>query len=80
VCGQLVPIVGRLSLEHARIDLTTVPECGAGDEVEIISPPPDTELSAEAVAAANHLDLVGLQVAIAPSIRRTYLEPEPTGS
>jgi alanine racemase len=80
VCGQLVPIVGRLSLEHARLDLTTVPECKAGDEVEIIGPPPDTELSAEALAAANHLDLVGLQVAIAPSIRRTYLEPEPTGS
>lgn len=80
VCGQFVPIVGRLSLEHARLDLTAVPECRAGDEVEIISPSPDTELSAEKVAAANHLDLVGLQVAIPSSMRRAYLKPEPTSS
>jgi alanine racemase len=72
VRGQLVPIVGGLSLEHARIDLTGVPGCQAGDEVEIISPEPDSVISVERAAAANHTDLVGLQVAIAPSIPRAY--------
>jgi alanine racemase len=80
VCGQLVPVVGRLSLEHARVDLTTVPGCKAGDEVEIISWHEGSEISAAAVAAANHLDQVGLQVAIGPSIPRIYTEPEPPGS
>lgn len=72
VRGQLVPIVGRLSLEHARVDLTSVPGCRAGDEVEIISSRPESGIGAETVAAANNLDLVGLQVAIAPSIPRAY--------
>jgi alanine racemase len=75
VRGQLVPIVGRLSLEHARVDLTAVPECRVGEEVEIISSHPGSEIGAAAVAAANHLDMVGLQVAIGPSIPRVYLEP-----
>jgi alanine racemase len=80
VRGKLVPIVGRLSLEHARVDLTAVPGCRAGDEVEIISPRPETGIGAASVAAANHLDLAGLQVAIAPSIPRAYLAPGPDGS
>lgn len=80
VRGQLVPIVGRLSLEHTRIDLTAVPESRAGDEVEIIQWRPGTETSAATVAAANHLDQVGLQVAIGPSIPRVYLSPAAAGS
>lgn len=72
VRGRIVPIVGGLSLEHTRIDLTDVPGCRAGDEVEIISPEPGSAISAERAAAANHTDLVGVQVAIGPSIPRAY--------
>ena len=79
VRGQLVPLVGRLSLEHARVDLTTVPRCRAGDEVEIISGHPGSAISAAAVAAAPRLDQVGLQVAIGPSIPRAYAEADPAG-
>jgi alanine racemase len=77
VRGQLVPIIGRLSLEHARLDLTAVPGSRAGDEVEIIGGRPGTEISANAVAAAGQLDQVGLLVAIGPSIPRVYLEDMP---
>jgi len=80
VRGQLVPIIGRLSLEHTRVDLTSVPESQAGDEVEIIHWRPGTEISAAAVAAANQLDQVGLQVAIGPSIPRVYLSRATAGS
>jgi alanine racemase len=79
VCGRLVPIVGRLSLEHTRIDLTAVPESRAGDEVEIIHWRPGTGISAATVATANRLDQVGLQVAIGPSIPRVYLSPVAAG-
>ena len=80
VRGQLVPVIGRLSLEHARLDLTAVPESRVGDEVEIIDGRPGTEISADAVAAASQLDQVGLLVAIGPSIPRVYLEDAPPGS
>ena len=77
VRGRLVPIVGRLSLEHARLDLTSVPGCEVGDEVEIVGSQPGDEIGAEAVAAANGLDRVGLMVAVGPSIPRVYLPSDP---
>jgi alanine racemase len=81
VRGQLVPIVAGLSLEHTRIDLTGVPGCQAGDEAEIISPEPDSEISPERAAAAHHTDLVGVQVAIGPAIPRAYAgEDRPAGA
>jgi alanine racemase len=79
VRGQLVPIVGRLSLEHARIDLTDVPASQAGDEVEIIHGPPGTEICADAVAAASQADQVGLLVAIGSAIPRVYLGHQAAG-
>jgi alanine racemase len=80
VRGQLVPIIGRLSLEHTRIDLTAIPDSQAGDEVEIIHGRPGSEISAADVAAASQLDQVGLLVALGSSIRRAYLPSQPPGS
>ncbi|HEY7145462.1 MAG TPA: alanine racemase [Streptosporangiaceae bacterium] len=73
VRGQLAPIVGPLSLEHARVDVTGVPGCQPGDVVEIIAGPPGSGLSAAEVAAANQLDQVGLLMEIRPSVPRVYL-------
>jgi alanine racemase len=70
--NQLVPIVGRLSLEHARIDLTDVPDAKAGDEVLIIDGS-GTELSAQGIAEANQLDAVGLLLEMRSTIRRVYV-------
>lgn len=72
VRGRLVPIVGRLSLEHARIDLTELPDVQAGEEVEIIAGPPGSGISAAEAAAANDLDPVGLLMEIRPSVPRIY--------
>lgn len=73
VRNNLVPVVGRLSLEHARLDLTDAPECCVGDEVEIIGGAAGTGLSAAEVAAANDLDSVGLLMEIRSSISRVYV-------
>jgi alanine racemase len=72
VRGRLVPIIGRLSLEHARIDLTELPGVQAGEEVEIIAGPPGGGISAAEAAAANDLDPVGLLMEIRPSVPRVY--------
>jgi len=71
---RLVPIVGRLSLEHTRIDVTGLPDCGVGDEVEIVGGAPGAGLSASEVAAANQLDAVGLLMEIRSSIPRVYVD------
>jgi alanine racemase len=76
VRGQLVPIIGRLSLEHARIDLTELPGVQAGEEVEIIAGPPGGGISAAEAAAANDLDPVGLLMEIRPSVPRVYRTPD----
>ena len=73
VRNNLVPVVGPLSLEHTRLDLTDAPECCVGDEVEIIGGAAGTGLSAAEVAAANDLDSVGLQMGIRSSISRVYV-------
>jgi alanine racemase len=75
VRGQLVPIIGRLSLEHARIDLTGLPGVQPGEEVEIIAGPPGGGISAAEAAAANDLDPVGLLMEIRPSVPRIYRTP-----
>jgi alanine racemase len=75
VRGQLVPIIGRLSLEHARIDLAELPGVQPGEEVEIIAGPPGSGISAAEAAAANDLDPVGLLMEIRPSVRRIYRTP-----
>ena len=73
VRNQLVPVVGRLSLEHARLDLTDAPDCRVGDEVELIGGPDGTGLSAAEIAAAHELDPVGLLMEIRASIPRVYV-------
>jgi alanine racemase len=81
-CGEVlvrerrVPIIGRLSLEHTRIDVTDVPDCQAGDEVILIGRQGDAEISFDEVAACHGLDGVGLVLEARPTIRRVY---GPTG-
>jgi alanine racemase len=73
VRGRRVPIVGRLSLEHARIDVTDVPDCTAGDEVVVIGRQGDAEITAQEVAGLHDLDGVDLTLEVRPSVPRVYL-------
>jgi alanine racemase len=74
VRGQRVPIVGRLSLEHARLDVTDLPACKAGDEVVVIGPQGNEVITPEEVAAHHGLDGVGLTLEARQSVRRVYLD------
>jgi alanine racemase len=72
VRGRRAPIVGRLSLEHTRIDVTDIPDCVAGDEVVVIGRQGDDEIAFEEVAALHDLDGVGLTLEVRPSVARVY--------
>lgn len=72
VHGQRAPIVGPLSLEHARIDVTHISRCDVGDEVVIIGKQGADEISADEVAARNGLPLVDLPLEVRSSIPRLY--------
>ena len=82
VRGRRVPIVGRLSLEHTRIDVTDVPDCRAGDEVVVIGRQGDEEISFADIAARHELDGPGLTLEVRPSVQRLYsrrrlMDPSP---
>jgi alanine racemase len=72
VRGRRAPIVGRLSLEHTRIDVTAIADCVAGDEVVVIGNQGDHEISFEEVAAHHDLDGVGLTLEVRSSVARVY--------
>jgi alanine racemase len=72
VRGHRVPIVGRMSLEHTRIDVTQIPNCRAGDEVVVIGRQRQQEISFDEVAARHGLDLLDLVLESRPSIQRVY--------
>ena len=72
VRGQRVPIVGRPSLEHTRIDVTSVPGCRAGDEVVVIGRQGDEEIPFAEVAARHELDGPGLTLEVRSSVQRVY--------
>src|SRR5262245_4609310 len=74
VRGQRVPIVGRLSLEHARLDVTDLPACNAGDEVVVIGSQGNEVITPAEVAAHHGLDGVGLTLEARQSVRRVYLD------
>jgi alanine racemase len=73
VHGRRVPIIGRLSLEHARVDLTDVADCKPGDEVVVIGRQGAEEITPDEVAALHGLDGVGLALEVRPSVSRVYL-------
>jgi len=74
VRGQRVPIVGRLSLEHTRLDVTDLPGCKAGDEVVVIGAQGNEVITPEEVASHHGLDGVGLTLEARQSVRRVYLD------
>lgn len=54
VRGQLAPLVGRISMDQAVVDVTEIPNAQAGDEVVILGPQ-----GAESITAFNHARAAG---------------------
>jgi alanine racemase len=73
VRGRAVPIIGSPSLEHTRIDLTSVPDAAVGDEVVIIGRQGDLEITQAEVAARHGLGLHHVATTVGPRVARVYL-------
>jgi len=70
VRGQRAPIVGRISMDQAVLDVTEVPGVAAGDEVVLIG-----SHGAESISAFDHADAAGtipweIFTRIAPRVQR----------
>jgi alanine racemase len=82
VRGRRVPILARPSLEHTRVDLTTVPDAAVGDEVVLIGTQGGEAITPDEVAKQNGLDPLILALTIGPRVARVYLRSgrDPTAS
>lgn len=74
VRGRRVPILGGLSLEHTRIDLTDVPDVRIGDEVVIIGRQGSAEIPLREVIEHQGFSVkAALPLAVRDSVERVYL-------
>jgi len=72
VRGRSVPIVSAPSLEHTRVDLTTVPAAAIGDEVVIIGRQGESEITMAEVAKRHGLGLHHVATTVGPRVTRVY--------
>jgi alanine racemase len=72
VRGRAVPVVGSPSLEHTRIDLTSVPDARVADEVVIIGRQGDAEITVAEVAQHHGLGLHHVATTVGPRVARVY--------
>ena len=73
VRGRRVPILASPSLEHTRVDLTTVPDAALGDEVVLIGRQGDAAITLGEVAARHKIDPMAIALAIGPRVARIHL-------
>jgi alanine racemase len=76
VRGRRCRLVGNLSLEHARVDLSDVLDAERGDEVVVVGTQGDQEITPAEVERANGLASSGLVLAAGASVQRVYLGNE----
>jgi len=76
VRGRAVPILSGPSLEHTRVDLSTVPDARVGDEVVVIGRQGDAEITLASVAARHELTPHGVALAVRDRVARVYLRGE----
>src|SRR5881628_249974 len=73
VRGRRVPILARPSLEHTRLDLTTVPDAAVGDEVVLVGRQGADEITLDEVAERHTLDMLALALGVGPRVARVYV-------
>ena len=71
--GRSVPILARPSLEHTRVDLTTVPDAAVGDEIVLIGRQGAEAITIDEVAKQKGLDPLIVALTIGPRVARVYL-------
>jgi alanine racemase len=73
--GRAAPVVGSISIEHVRVDVTEIADAAPGDEAVIVGRQGDLEISfREVMARCGHRRLADLAMAAAPTIARVGTE------
>jgi alanine racemase len=68
---RVAPIIGGISIEHVRVDVTDIPDAAPGDEAVIIGRQGDAEITvAEVMERCGHRRLADLAMAVAPTVPR----------
>lgn len=75
VRGQRAPIVGRISMDYAMVDVTDICGAAVGDLVTLLGPQEDAEISAEEVAGWLGTSAYEVLTTILPGEPRRVLEP-----
>lgn len=68
--GELVPVLGQISMDLISIDLTDIPEPTVGEEVLLLEDEPDSPLSAAAWAEALDTSPYEVLTSIGPRVER----------
>lgn len=69
--GRSAPLLGPISIEHVRVDVSNIPDAAPGDEAVIVGRQGDAEIPfSEVMAACGHRRLADLAMAAAPTIPR----------
>jgi alanine racemase len=73
VRGTRIPIVGPISIEHTRLDLTALPGAEAGDEVVVIGSQGGERITVDdVVKVAGLVGPVDVSLALAGRVPRAY--------
>lgn len=70
ICGQRVPILGRVCMDLCMVDVTDLPAVRTGDEVTVFGPELPLEEKADTVGTIQYELLCG----VAPRVPRVYIE------
>lgn len=69
--GRSAPILGSISIEHVRVDVSTIPDAAPGDEAVIVGRQGDAEIPfGEVMTRCGHRRLADLAMAVASSVPR----------
>ncbi len=73
--GKKCPVIGRISMDYATIDLSAVPEASVGDEVTVLDCDPLSPASAYALAKIAQTIPYEIFCHIGQRVRRVAVEP-----
>lgn len=74
VSGELVPVVGIISMDLTALDLTGHPKVRAGDEVTLLDADPASGISAQAIAGMTGTIPYEVMTSIGSRVTRSYVD------
>jgi len=71
--GQIVPIIGTISMDLTTIDITSVPQLKPGDDVTLLGVEGEARLDAQQIARVAGTISYNILSSISARVRRVYV-------